>query len=231
MNMRKQLYNTFKYVGFTLLGCVAFIIFYLLLAFILSWITVDAEHNANKDIEVYLLSNGVHTDIVLPVKTAHINWSDYFKFEHTVGKDTAMNWIAIGWGDKGFFLETPTWADLKFSTAVNAALGFSTAAIHTTYYKDIKEHERCIKFAVSHNQYQRLINYINNSLLTNKENNIQFIQTNAVYGKTDAFYEAKGSYNITRTCNTWTNNALKASGQRACLWTPFDKGILYQYSN
>ena len=49
--------------------------------------------------------------------------------------------------------------------------------------------------------------------------------------KADAFYDAKGSYNLTRTCNTWTNNALKAAGLKACLWTPFDSGIFWQYRN
>lgn len=54
------------------------------------------------------------------------------------------------------------------------------------------------------------------------------INTNAVYGKTDAFYEAKGKYSLFKTCNTWTNNALKASEQRACVWTIFQSGIFYQ---
>ncbi len=31
-----------------------------------------------------------------------------------------------------------------------------------------------------------------------------------------------------KTCNTWTNNALKASEQRACAWTIFANGIFYQ---
>jgi hypothetical protein len=50
-----------------------------------------------------------------------------------------------------------------------------------------------------------------------------------VYGDNDAFYEAIGSYNLFKTCNTWTNNALKSCGQKACFWTPFESGIFYQY--
>jgi hypothetical protein len=38
-----------------------------------------------------------------------------------------------------------------------------------------------------------------------------------------------GSYNLFHTCNTWTNDALKAGGQKACWWTPFDAGIFRQY--
>jgi hypothetical protein len=49
------------------------------------------------------------------------------------------------------------------------------------------------------------------------------------YGKHAAFYEAKGSYNLFYTCNTWANQALKAANQKAALWTVLDKGIFYHY--
>ena len=49
------------------------------------------------------------------------------------------------------------------------------------------------------------------------------------YGQKDAFYEAKGSYSLFYTCNTWANNALKAANQKASLWTVYDKGIFCHY--
>ena len=60
-------------------------------------------------------------------------------------------------------------------------------------------------------------------------NEAMYINTDAVYGKNDAFYEANGSYSLFHTCNTWANNGLKACGQKACFWTPFDSGIFYHY--
>ena len=53
--------------------------------------------------------------------------------------------------------------------------------------------------------------------------------TEARYRDHDAFYEGVGTYSLFRTCNTWANKALKVSGQKACLWTPVDKGMFYQY--
>ena len=49
------------------------------------------------------------------------------------------------------------------------------------------------------------------------------------YGNNDQFYEAVGSYSCFKTCNTWTNQALKESKLKACLWTPFDFGIISKY--
>ena len=78
-------------------------------------------------------------------------------------------------------------------------------------------------------QYSNLIKFVDDSMEKDRNGNYINIKTNAVYGKDDAFYEAKGSYSFLHTCNTWTNNALKVSGQKAALWTPSDFGIFRHY--
>lgn len=221
--------KTLKYAGYTLLTIIALLLLYLGSAWALSRIPVRAEHNTNPEISIYLKSNGVHTDVVLPVKTSYKDWSQAIPYQHTRSGDTTLHHIAFGWGDKGFYLETPTWNDLKASTAFKAGFGLSTAAIHTTYYNHLQEGERCVKFLIAGEQYQRLVAYIESSFKIGDTGNPVVIPTEARYGDHDAFYEAGGTYSLFHTCNTWTNNALKASGQKACWWTPFDKGIFYQY--
>jgi uncharacterized protein (TIGR02117 family) len=218
-----------KISGFSVLALVLFVGVYLLSAFILSRLSVSKEDTTNNDIAIYILTNGVHTDLVLPVRNEYIDWSKSVSFENTTGKDTLAQFIAFGWGDKGFYLETPTWADLKFSTAFKAAFALSTSAIHATFYKQMHEGKNCVKINISNEQYQRLIAFIQKRFDTNEKGEFIHIVTNANYGKNDAFYEAKGHYNLFYTCNTWANNGLKSCGQKACVWTPFDTGIFYQY--
>ncbi|RXK81948.1 TIGR02117 family protein [Filimonas effusa] len=218
-----------KYTGITLLSIVAFVLLYLGSAWVLSRIPVKAETAGQPAVEIYLLSNGVHTDIVMPVKTEYRDWSSTILYSNTRSNDSSLSYIAFGWGDKGFYLETPTWADLKARTAFRAAFGLSTSAVHATFYKKLTEGAECVKTTISPSQYQRLIAYIDNGLQKNSNGAPIVIPTEARYGANDAFYEARGSYTLFHTCNTWTNNALKASGQKACLWTPFDSGIFYQY--
>ena len=55
------------------------------------------------------------------------------------------------------------------------------------------------------------------------------VDTDVRYGNDDAFYEANGTYNLFKTCNTWANNGLKACEKKAALWTPFESGIFYHY--
>ena len=101
---------------------------------------------------------------------------------------------------------------------------------NATYYQYLREDENCKKVMISHDQYQKLIQYITNSFQVDPSGNFIKVNTNIHYDKGDAFYEAKGSYSIFKTCNTWTNAALKACGQRSCLWTIFDTGILKKYN-
>jgi uncharacterized protein (TIGR02117 family) len=211
------------------LGFVAFVLLYLLLAFLFSVWSVKKDATTSNDVAIYILTNGDHTDIVVPVKNDITDWSKEISYQNTVGRDTTGQYLAIGWGDKGFYLNTPTWADLKFSTAFKAAFALSTSAIHATYYQAMPESNDCKKIMISNEQYKRLVAFVDSSFKRDAAGKVINIKTNANYDKNDAFYEAKRKYNLFYTCNTWANNALKASGQTACVWTPFDRGIFYHY--
>ena len=221
----KTIKKLLKYTTFFLLG----IIGYLLIVTLLSYISVnDGLVKSHTEIPIYILTNGVHTDVVLPLKSEHYDWTNQLKTEHTKAKDTTMNYVALGWGDKGFYLETPTWADLKASTALKAASGLSSSAMHVTFYKEMKESKSCKKLQISSDNYKKLILFINESFQT-KSGEFLKIETEAVYGKHDVFYEANGSYSLFYTCNSWANQALKAANQKAALWTISDSGIFRHY--
>ncbi|MEO8535742.1 MAG: TIGR02117 family protein [Flavobacterium sp.] len=219
----------FKILLKSILVFLGFILFYVLLSYLLSKITIDKETDTKPEVEIFILTNGVHTDIVMPTKNDQIDWSQQVQFKNTKAADSTYKYIAMGWGDKGFYLETPEWSDLKASVAFKAATGLSTTAIHATYYKQMRLGDDCKSMMISKEQYNRLINYISNSFQKDASGNYLPIKTDANYSKTDAFYEATGSYSMLHTCNTWANSALKACGQKCCFWTPSDAGIFSKY--
>lgn len=181
------------------------------------------ELNANEEIAIYIQSNGVHTDVVFPACSNAIEWYDFINPEEFKNQ-TDQSWITIGWGDKGFFLDTPTWADLKFSTAFNAAFLPSPTAMHIAYSEEPTENENRIKTTISLNQYRKMIAFVKNSFQVN--NNLPILIPNKGYGDKDNFYEANGKYHLFRTCNTWTNDVLKVGGIRTSLLALFSDGIL-----
>ncbi|RYY71106.1 MAG: TIGR02117 family protein [Chitinophagaceae bacterium] len=220
-----------KCVGYCMLFIISAVSLYLLSAFCLSRLTVREELLTSGEISIYIKTNGVHTDIVVPVKNEIKDWSSELAFSNTGLPDTSrVNWLALGWGDKGFYLETPTWNDLKFTTAFKAAFALGRTALHATYYSDVTASESCKEISINKAQYKRLVAYLRASFKEDSNGKVQYIATNANYGNNDAFYEAKGKYSMFKTCNSWANSALKSCGQRACLWTAFDTPIFLKYS-
>lgn len=200
---------------------------YLLTIFALSRITVNAtDDKSSNDVAIYIKTNGVHTDIVVPVKNAIKDWSAEVKLESVAGNNAGF--VGFGWGDKGFYLNTPTWSDLKISTACNAAFYLGTSAMHATFFDHLTESPKCVKLTVSNEEYKQLIAYIESGFQFDANRNTILIK-NSAYGKNDSFYEANGKYSMFYTCNSWANNALKAAGQKAALWTLTDTGIFCHY--
>lgn len=225
--MKRIFYKIFRLIVHTIAGIVGFIVLYLIIAIVLSSIPSNGNFEPQPDgIEIYILTNGVHTDLVLPVKNEYMDWTKEIKFENTVSKDTNVNFVAFGWGDKGFYLETPNWADLKFSTAFKAISAISTSAMHVTNYRSLKETKTCKKLKISKDNYEKLVRYVITSFYKSEDGNFLCIR-NHNYSRNDCFYEAKGSYSLFYTCNTWANEGLKYSGIKSCIWTPFDKGIFF----
>ena len=226
MNVKRMLLIILKTLGI-LIGIV---IVYIAAGYFLPFIEVSAKDDGQKkEIPIYIYTNGVHTDIVMPVKNDLHDWSAKIPFSNTKSKATDYQYVGIGWGDKGFYLDTPTWADPKFATAIKAAFWLSESAMHCTYYKTMKEGEDCKMIMISKNQYKDLVKFVDEKFDKDAGGNYVLVPTNAVYGNTDAFYDAKGKYSFLDTCNTWANNALKAAGQKAAWWTPSDYGIFLHY--
>lgn len=227
MNIKRKIY--LKYILTILLSIPVAILIYLLFAIILSIIPVNTSYvEPQEGVDIYIESNGVHTDILVPVKSSQIDWTSKVDTQFFNPAKREFKYIAFGWGDKGFYLDTPTWADLKFSTAIKALFWLGTSAMHVSYSeyvpipgKDTK------KIRISNEQYEELIQFINESFQTDASG--KFIPINCCHyeGMNDNFFEAKGKYNLFRTCNTWTNKGLKTAGVKTAFWAPFEWSVMY----
>ncbi len=230
-DIQKKTAKIIKILLYPICTLIILIILYFLFAIVLSRISVNSPSvSIDNAIDIYLITNGFHSDIVVPIKTDVFDWENIIKFDHIVSKDTTFKYIAFGWGDKKFYINTPLWSDLKFSIAFQALFCLNPSAIHVTFFTYMFESEECIKIPISRQNYLRLIEYIKNDLIFDRNGNLQLI-ANLHYDNNDAFYESKGSFTLFYTCNTWVNEALKYSNQKACLWTPFAEGIFHQYDN
>ncbi len=208
-----------KIGSYFVVGFIMFIISYYLVALLLSNIIVnDKLENEENTHVIYLKSNGVHLDIVLRKEDLPSS------FLMRLNDVERTKFLAFGWGDENFYLHTPTWNDLTFKTAFNALFLKSSTLMHVTRYN--KKNKSWVLVRLTSSAHQRLTNYIIDSFV--QVDNSALSVGNG-YFNNDNFYQAKGSYSILKTCNTWVNLGFKESGLKACIWTPFDFGLLDIY--
>lgn len=223
-----------RYTKYVLVSIFSFLIIYLIAVFVLPLIVLskgEENDSSKKDVPIFVLTNGVHTDIGFPVRNDQKDWTKEIPLTDIISKDTTYNYITFGWGDQGAFLDMPTWDDLTFKLAITAATGMGKTAMHTEYYKNLEENDTCKLIWISSFQYEKLIAFVSQRFMRDASGRVINIKTDAQYSTGDAFYEANGRYSIFYSCNTWVNNALKVAGLEHCLWTVLSDPILDIYTS
>ncbi len=209
---RRLLLALFSLIGVPLI--------YLLTAFGLMLFPANSDFKNNGDISISLRSNGVHLDLILPVRHGKHDWREVFEPADFQSLPESLNYIAIGWGDAEFYLNTPTWQDLSLKTAASALLGRNPSLLHVEYLADADFSQ--INIRVDTVKYAELIKFVNATVArADPTFNTANVVPGASYYGDDAFFEANGSYTAIHTCNAWVGDALRKSGVRISVWTPF----------
>lgn len=216
--MKFIFWRLLKYSLVFLVVCLVFVLNYLFFAWFLSRLTTTPkEYDCNKPHTVYASSNGVHMDLIFHKSLLDKDFLDQLQDL----KNT--NYVAIGWGDKGFYLYTPSWAELKLSTAIAAGFLPSKTLMHLTHYTYKNPDWKSVNLCTE--QLDAMKKFVYASFKCDPRGEIQILE-GAGYRDNDFFYEAKGNYTCLYTCNIWVNQALKKADVPTAIWSPFDKGIL-----
>ena len=86
--------------------------------------------------------------------------------------------------------------------------------MHCTYYNTMKEGDDCKMIMISRSQYENLVKYVEDKFDRDQNGNFMLIPTNAVYGDNDAFMMQR-DLQLSVYLQHWSNNALKAAGQKS----------------
>ena len=171
-------------------------------------------------VTIWVETNGVHTGIVVPKVAAGVDWRPLLRPGHLRDpRYAAWPYAAIGWGERAFYLETPTWRDVRPLTVLGAALGSRRTLMHVEHLPRPREGKDVRRVVLRPAEYRRLAAYLRAS----------FADRPAPlpgYAGYDVFYEARGRYSAVATCNAWTGDALRHAGVRVGWWTPFPWSVM-----
>lgn len=176
-------------------------------------------------VRIFVETNGVHTDLIVPVAAAGVDWRDLVR-PGDIGDSryAAYDHLAIGWGERRFYLETPTWADIRPGTVLRAAIGSDRTLVHVVHLPAPPTGDDVRAILLRPDEYRRLATFIRASFAhTPPGYRPAFFHG---YGDYDAFYSGSGRYDGLMTCNAWTGAALRHAGVRVGAWTPFPVTVM-----
>lgn len=171
-------------------------------------------------VPVWIEDNGIHTGIVLPKSALPPDMLAQFSADDLADPRFGGHpWLAIGWGDRAFYLGTPTWSDLRAETVLAAAVGSDDTVLHVEHVAAPRGGPAVRRVLLRPQQLARLIGFIRGTMAPGGSAH--------GYGDWDAFYPARGHYSAIRTCNAWTGEALRAAEVPMGRWTPFSGTVMW----
>jgi uncharacterized protein (TIGR02117 family) len=170
--------------------------------------------------KIHVVSNGWHVSLVLPVG----DWPrDLAHGPYRVDVSQARL-VAFGWGERRFYMDTRTFADIDFATGLRALAWNADTVVHATFLDAVDEaHPRVRTLIVSQAQLDALNAHVRESFAAATPEPV-----GDGFGPADAFFRARGVYSPIATCNEWVGAALRNAGIPIGAWTPLSQSLLWR---
>jgi len=175
-------------------------------------VTPDPKNAEPLNDDVYIVSHGWHTGIVLPaaaIQTRLPSLRERFQ---------GAPYLEFGWGDKGFYQA----AEITTGLTLQAIFWPTESVVHVVALNakapQVFPHSQSLQVCMSDVEYASLLTFIENSFQRHEVSGDLVSLRNGIYGNSQ-FYAGVGDYYLMNTCNKWTAKALKSAGMD--IWTTF----------
>jgi uncharacterized protein (TIGR02117 family) len=185
----------------------------------------SSSEKTNCNWQICIENNGAHTNIIVPVGNDLFAWSDRIDLEKIDSSSSAKyRYLSFGWGDRDFYLNTPTWDDLDWSLAFKALFLPTPSVMEVKGLNNLPNHEDLKCVAIDRAEYINLMDYIDRSFQTDRQGEKVRI-ANGHFNR-GGFYAAEGTYSILNTCNDWTAIGLRKADLNTPLWSGLSTSIM-----
>ncbi|MGB3512582.1 MAG: DUF2459 domain-containing protein [Microcoleaceae cyanobacterium] len=182
-----------------------------------------------KGIPIYIYNSGIHTDILVPVTTKIWDWQQHFNLNLIVNPSDSINYLAFGFGDRAYFLETYTGTSSPIAITLKALFLPTPSAMRVLAYRNIPQQYEIKCVIITQSNYRKLMEFINDSFQFDAQSNRINLTIDPNYG--GGFYAAKGSYSILKGCNDWTAEGLRLAGVNTPVWSGLSSSIMYHVNS
>lgn len=195
--------------------------------FLAGWIgsSIPANHQfqqPDQGVEIIVGTNGVHTTIAVPLRGPDMDWTRVFPSSDLPNPWQPYTHVAISWGERAVFLDTPTWGDLSPLTVLRVMSMGGDTLYHVEHWVAPAPSSDFRPLRVTRAQYRKLVR----ALLRDLPPRTADRRVYPGYSPHDVFYDAHGTYTLYKTCNEWTGETLRRSGLPMGAWTPFAGSVM-----
>lgn len=175
---------------------------------------------------ILVLANPIHTDIAFPVDHDVVEALGFLNEAGLPLRDPAVRWVVLGWGGREFYLETPTWSELKLGPLFKG-LTLDRSVMHVAIAGEIDPgHPAVTAVDVGALEFERMLAAALASFSRDAHGAPLHIEGRG-YGDFDRFYEAEGRFTALVGCNTWTGAVLREGGLRTGAWNPLPQSLIW----
>src|SRR3546814_519467 len=111
-------------------------------------------------VRIFVYSNGVHTGIVVPTANKVKDWRSLVRPNDLSDPRYAGDHLLFGWGERNFYLQTPSWSDLDLSVAARALIYGRRTLLHVDHVHDPRPGPDMRPVTISEAQYALLVRRI-----------------------------------------------------------------------
>ncbi|NET38073.1 MAG: TIGR02117 family protein [Cyanothece sp. SIO1E1] len=180
-------------------------------------------------VTIYIDGNNAHTNLIVPVKTDDVDWQQHLNLTE-IGRQSRGDYrfLSFGWGDRIFYLTTPTWQDLQLTTLLRALLLPTDTVLHIQGHQTIppSQGEYQVKpIAIGRTAHLRLSQFLLASFALDPAD--QPIRIRESHRYAGSFYAAQGYYSLFQSCNNWTATGLRLANVNTPLWSSLAPAIFH----
>lgn len=186
-----------------------------------------ADLPGGTDLLIGLARGPIHYDFLIPLSP---ETRAHFAYAEAAGvpvSNPAAEWLVLGWGAEGFYTSAGTYAEITAGTALRAAWG-DTAVMRLDVAGNVQGVPGLSFMTLSDPQFAALLSAIDASFQQD-QTAMPIALPHEGFTPTDAFYAARGDFNLFHTCNDWVGETLRAAGVPFGIWTPTPQAVSFSF--
>jgi len=172
-------------------------------------------------VEIRVSASLAHTELILPVAAAGHDWRALVPPEAVGDGRAFVSHLSFSWGEREFFLATPTWDAFQWRLGLRALFAARESLVHV-YRLDVAPERWApegVTIRLTAEQYRRLVAGIEREFA-------RPVTGVPGYGADDGFFEGVSRYGLVHSCNQWAGNRLAEGGVRVGRWTPVAPSLM-----